>query len=133
MPHLFWQRLIYQERTTEKQAQILTVTNENPSRDIAQTSSGERTFDRVFILSRTEAEDLFDSVTARIAAPTAYARAKGAHFNTETRAGWWWLRTTSFLNDHVTYTTSLGGVSTDGREVNRTDAGVRPVIWIAVQ
>lgn len=36
-----------------------------------------------------EAEDLFDSVTARIAAPTAYARAKGAHFNTETRAGWW--------------------------------------------
>ena len=119
--------------TTEEQAQILTVTNENPSHDIAQTSSGESTFDRVFILSRTEAEDLFDSVTARIAAPTAYARAKGAHFNTETRAGWWWLRTTSFLNDHVTYTTSLGGVSTDGREVNRTDAGVRPVIWIAVQ
>ena len=133
MPHLFWQRLIYQERTTENQAQILTVTNENPSHDIAQTSSGESTFDWVFILSRTEAEDLFDSVTARIAAPTAYARAKGAHFNTETRAGWWWLRTTSFLNDHVTYTTSLGGVSTDGREVNRTDAGVRPVIWIAVQ
>jgi len=45
----------------------------------------------------------------------------------------WWLRMTSYLNDHVTYTTSLGGVSVNGREVTRQDAGVRPVIWITVE
>lgn len=117
----------------EEQARILTVTNENPAHDLAQTSSGESTADRVSILSREEAEDLFKTVTERITAPTAYARAHGAHLNTDTRAGWWWLRTTSFLNDHVTYVTSLGGVSVDGRAVNRTDAGVRPVIWISTQ
>ena len=119
--------------TPEEQLQILAVTNENPAHDLAKTSSGESTSDCVSILSREEAENLFASVTSRSTAPTAYARGKGAYFSTETRTGWWWLRTTSFLNDHVTYVTSLGGVSTEGREVIRQDAGVRPVIWISAQ
>lgn len=119
--------------TEEEQARIFVMTNENPEHDLAKTSSGRTTIDRVSILSREEAETLFTNVTERIAAPTQYAKANGAYLNSETNAGWWWLRTTSFLNDHVTYTTSLGGVSVEGREVTRTDAGVRPVIWITVE
>lgn len=47
--------------------------------------------------------------------------------------GWWWLRTTSYKLDHVTYATSGGDVSSEGRQVIRQDAGVRPVIWITVK
>lgn len=117
----------------EEQKRILSVTNENPEHDLARTSSGRNTIDRVFILSRKEAKDLFTSYSSRQAAPTDYAAAKGAYVNSENLMGWWWLRTTSFLNDHVTYATSGGDVSSNGREVTRTDAGVRPVIWIEIQ
>lgn len=116
--------------STEEQERIIIVSNENNEHDVAKTSSGRDTIDWVSILSKEEAEDLFATVTERIAAPTEYAKARGSYLNPETRAGWWWLRTNSFLSDHVTYATSLGGVSANGREVTRQDAGVRPVIWI---
>lgn len=119
--------------TEEEQERIFVETNENPEHDPYKTSSGRTTVDRVSVLSQEEANSLFTTVTERVAAPTAYAKAHGAYLNPKTKTAWWWLRTTSYLNDHVTYTTSLGGVSTDGRDVNRTDAGIRPVIWIAVQ
>lgn len=119
--------------TAEEQEKILSVTNENPEHDLYKTSSGRTTVDRVSILTREEAENLFTSVTDRNAAPTEYAQAQGAYKNPKTHAGWWWLRTTSGMKDHVTYATSAGGVSVEGREVIRRDAGVRPVIWITVE
>ena len=119
--------------TEAEQERIVPVTNENPEHDPYKTSSGRSTIDHVFILSQEEANDLFTSVMDRMAAPTSYAQAKGAYLNSETKTGWWWLRTTSYLNDHVTFTTSIGGVSVNGREVTRQDAGVRPVIWITAE
>lgn len=119
--------------TKEEQERIASVTNDNPEHDPYKTSSGRTTIDRVSVLSQEEANSLFTTVTERMAAPTAYAKAQGAYLNPKTSTGWWWLRTTSYLNDHVTYTTSLGGVSVNGREVTRQDAGVRPVIWITVE
>ena len=119
--------------TKEEQERIASVTSDNPEHDPYKTSSGRTTIDRVSVLSQEEANSLFTTVTERMAAPTAYAKAQGAYFNPKTSTGWWWLRTTSYLNDHVTYTTSLGGVSVNGREVTRQDAGVRPVIWITVE
>lgn len=119
--------------TEEEQARIVAVNNENSEHDLAKTSSGRSTEDRVFILSREEALELFDSYSSRMAAPTSYAIAQGAYRYEGNLMGWWWLRTTSFLHDHVTYVTSGGDVSSDGRAVNRTDAGVRPVIWITIE
>lgn len=119
--------------TEEEQKRIFVETNENPEHDPYKTSSGRTTVDRVSVLSQEEANSLFTTVAERMAAPTAYAKAQGAYLNPETKTAWWWLRTTSYLNDHVTYTTSLGGVSVNGREVTRQDAGVRPVIWITVE
>ena len=119
--------------TEEEQERIFVETNENPEHDPYKTSSGRTTVDRVSVLSQEEANSRFTTVTERMSAPTAYAKAHGAYLNPKTKTAWWWLRTTSYLNDHVTYTTSLGGVSVNGREVTRQDAGVRPVIWITVE
>ena len=118
--------------TRAEQRIIMAVENENPKHDIAKTSSGRSTIDRVFILNMEEAEALFDSNSDRISGPTAYAAARGAYVNNNNLMGWWWLRTTSFKTDHVTYVASGGGVSYEGREVTRDDAGVRPVIWVNV-
>lgn len=116
--------------TKEEQDCIMAVTNENPEHERAQTSSGRSTIDRVFILSREESQELFTTYASRKAAPTNYAVARGAYKNKNNLMGWWWLRTTSYMLDHVTYVTSGGDVSSSGREVTRQDAGVRPVIWL---
>ena len=118
--------------TPAQRKNIAYVENQNPEHYVAKTSSGRATIDRVFILNLEEAENLFDSYASRMSGPTAYAIAQGAYINNDNLMGWWWLRTTSFKNDHVTYVASGGGVSHEGRDVNRTDAGVRPVIWVKV-
>ena len=118
--------------TKEEQDRIVAVTNENPAHELARTSSGRSTIDHVFVLSQQEARELFSSYASRMAAPTDYAIAHGAYANKDNLMGWWWLRTTSFKLDHVTFATSSGDVSSDGREVTRKDAAVRPVIWITV-
>lgn len=119
--------------TKEEQERIVVVTNENPEHERAKTSSGRSTIDRVFILSRQEAMELFTTYASRKAAPTNYAVAQGAYKNENNLMGWWWLRTTSYMLDHVTYATSGGDVSSEGRQVIRKDAGVRPVIWLTVK
>ena len=119
--------------TEEERSRIVEVTNDNPEHDRAKTSSGRSTIDRVFILSRQEAQDLFTSYASRKAAPTDYAIARGAYVNKDNLMGWWWLRTTSYKLDHVTYATSGGDVSSEGREVTRSDAAIRPVIWITLE
>lgn len=51
--------------TKEEQDRIVAVTNENPEHERAKTSSGRSTIDRVFILSRQEAQELFTSFASR--------------------------------------------------------------------
>lgn len=115
----------------DEQSRILTVKNKNPDHTLAETSSGRDTDDQVFILTMEEAKELFSSYSSRQAKPTAYAIAQGAYVNPDNQMTWWWLRTTSWLTDHVTFATSGGDVSVEGREVNRQDAGIRPVMWIS--
>lgn len=118
--------------TKEDQDRIVEVTNENPEHEPSHTSSGRSTTDRVFILSQQEAQDLFSDCPSRKAEPTAYAIAHNKYETPINLKGKWWLRTTSFMLDHVTYVTSEGGVSEQGLEITNTRVGVRPVIWITV-
>lgn len=118
--------------TKEEQERIVEVTNENPEHKPSHTSSGRSTNDRVFILSQQEAQDLFSDCPSRKAEPTVYAIAHNKNENPISLKGKWWLRTTSFTLDHVTYVTSEGGVSEKGLEVTDPCVGVRPVIWITM-
>lgn len=116
--------------TEDEKSQIISVENQNPDHTYAETDSGRATVDQVFILNMEEANTYFTTCTSRQAAPTAYATAQGAYHNENSKMGWWWLRTTSYYTDHVTYVTSGGDVSSNGREVTRQDAGIRPAMWI---
>ncbi len=117
----------------EEQTRILSVENENLAHSTAGTSSGRATKDRVFVLSQEEVKGFFHTNSARKASPTAYAMAEGAYRDPNSLTSWWWLRTNSFLGDHVTYVTCGGDASSEGREVTRRDAGVRPVMWISTE
>ena len=58
-------------------------------------SMGNDTQDRVFLLSITQATELFGTNESRLCAPTKYAKAQGV---ITTRSGWcWqWLRTSGY-------------------------------------
>ncbi len=116
--------------TEDEKERIISVENKNPDHTFAETDSGRATTDQIFILNMEEANTYFTTYASRQAAPTAYAIAQGAYHNENNQMGWWWLRTTSYYTDHVTYVTSGGDVSSNGREVTRQDAGIRPAMWI---
>ncbi len=118
--------------TEDEKSQIIAVENKNPDHTYAETDSGRATTDQVFVLSMKEANTYFTTYASRQAAPTAYAIARGAYHGENSQMGWWWLRTTSYYTDHVTYVTSGGDVSSNGREVTRQDAGIRPAMWIRI-
>lgn len=119
--------------TQEEQNRICTVENENPDLSATSADSGRTTTDRIFILSKEEATQLFRSYSARQAAPTAYAMAEGAYQNPNNRMGWWWLRTSGNSAKRVCYVTTGGDIGSDSRDVTRWDAGVRPVMWISTE
>lgn len=116
--------------TQEEQNRICTVENENPDLSATSADSGRATMDRIFILSKDEAKQLFRSYSARKAAPTAYAMAEGAYQSPNNHMGWWWLRTSGNSAKRVCYVTTGGDIGSDSRDVTRWDAGVRPVMWI---
>ena len=60
--------------SSDEQAQIATVTHQNPDNPFYDTKGGKPTEDRLFALSIGEAGKFFRSDDDRMAAPTAYAK-----------------------------------------------------------
>ena len=109
-----------------------TVTaDKNPSYN---TSPGNDTTDKVFLLSITEVNKYFSSDEARKCAPTDYAKAQGVWTNsiysTGDRAACWWLRSPGMLSDHAALVLGAGSVHIDGRGVFNIPGGIRPALWI---
>ena len=103
--------------TSNEQAEIANVTNQNPDNSSYGTSGGNTTQDKIFALSIDEAGKYFGNNDDRRAAPTEYAIKNGAwtsdsySLSTGEKAGWWWLRSpggnTSVATSIRTVTTSL--------------------------
>lgn len=99
------------------------------------TTSGDKSNDRVFLLSIEEAEEYFEDRFARQLEPTAAALKKGAQVN-EDGYGIWWLRSTGRTKDHAAIVGYFGNIDTLGQAVNygdtelKTQLVVRPAIWI---
>ena len=111
------------------------------------TSGGNNTQDKVFLLSYAEANKCFDveywqntgateNVKSRVA-PTAYALAQGADTSSSqktadgTAAWWWWLRSPGGSQDvavHVDTTGALGW-----NHVNSESGSVRPALWVNLE
>lgn len=96
------------------------------------TTGGNNTEDRVFLLSYKEAfEDYFSSDEERICMPTDYAVQNGAWTNYNTGACWWWLRSPG----NNRYNTPI--VLSDGSPgiyiVDISLGCVRPALWINLE
>lgn len=129
--------------SSAEQAAILTTNVDNSKNQCYSgwnTSGGNNTQDKVFLLSYAEANKYFGvthdttSNTKSRVAPTAYAIAQGAYTYSSnktadgTDAGWWWLRSPGF------YQSSAAGVRTDGSlnyyRVDDASGSVRPALWV---
>ena len=132
--------------SADEQAAILTTNVDNSKNQCYSgwnTSGGNNTQDKVFLLSYAEANKYFgvaydnSSNTKSRVAPTAYAIAQGAYTHSSnktadgTAAGWWWLRSPGF------YQGSAAGVRTDGSlnyyRVDDDSGSVRPALWVNLE
>lgn len=129
--------------SSAEQTAILTTNVDNSKSQCYSgwnTSGGNNTEDKVFLLSYAEANKYFGvthdttSNTKSRVAPTAYAIAQGAYtyYSNKTAdgtdAGRWWLRSHGF------YQSSAAGVRTDGSldyyRVDDDSDSLRPALWV---
>ena len=120
----------------EEQAQIQNTTVSADKNPEYNTNPGNATTDKVFLLSINEVEKYFNSDEARKCAPTAYAKAQGAHTNDsyKTASGaatcWWWLRSPGIYQYVAANVFSDGSVYCNVSLVNFDGGAVRPALWI---
>ena len=107
------------------------------------TSGGNKTQDKIFLLSIAEANQYLDvtyddskNMKSRVA-PTAYAKKQNVYTYDSTKtadgdvAGWWWLRSPGSLQGYAA--SVLGGGSLYDCRVDGDDACVRPALWINLE
>ena len=100
------------------------------------TFGGNNTEDRVFCLSRSEAESFFKDDMARKCAPTRYAAREGAYEDTdhfiEGRACcWWWLRSPGSDQSKALGVNTDGRIGSLGDNVHNCVSAVRPSLWVS--
>ena len=104
-----------------------TVTaDKNPDHD---SSPGNNTTDKIFLLSISEANRYFSTDNARQCEPTKYAKKHGA-WTYDNGCGWWWLRSPGSQSRYAAFVNSTGPVSNGGCSVNHALSTVRPALWI---
>lgn len=132
--------------SSAEQAVILT-TNVNNSKSQCysgwNTSGGNNTQDKVFLLSYAEANKYFGvthdttSNTKSRVAPTAYAIAQGgltSYSNKtvdRTAAGRWWLRSPGSAQRNAAYVSTSGALCSC--RVDSDSAAVRPALWVNIE
>ena len=94
------------------------------------TEAGSDTYDKVWLLSIREAENLFSSDAARICYPTATAKANGC-WTSSSGACWWWLRSPGkYARSAASVYCDGYVVSNGGCYVNGEGGAVRPVVVV---
>ena len=89
--------------------------------------------DNVFLLSITEAEQLFESNEDRIIKATEYSIARGVDAYDD-GACWWWLRTVCEDNEYVMNVRSAGNLRYASEIAANSDGyAIRPAIWISYE
>ena len=114
--------------SSSQQAQIASVSNQNPNNPKYGTKGGNATQDRIFALSIDEAEKYFSSDSDKRAYTTDYAHKKG--YDDSDRSDWWWLRSPGIYSNGAAYLLNYGNIDQYGSRVNRTRVSVRPAFWL---
>ena len=114
--------------SSSQQAQIVTVTNQNPNNPKYGTKGGNTTQDRVFALSIDEAKKYFSSDSDRKAYTTDYAHKKG--YDQKDLSDWWWLRSPGNDSNFAADVDGYGYIYQDGSYVKIIYVAVRPAFWL---
>lgn len=91
------------------------------------------TYDKVFILSTSDAYKYFRSDKGRICFPTEYAISHGAYTQQSIDGDitcCWWLRTHGTQNNYAAYVNENGSLNHSGIIVDHVGFAVRPALWI---
>ncbi len=120
-------------RADQEKIAVTKLANDNNAE--FNTSGGNSTEDRVFCLSRSEADSLFPDDEARKCAPTPYAVKKGAYEDgnglTDGRGScWWWLRSPGLRQNLALHVNTDGGINSGGCSVRMSNRAVRPALWV---
>ena len=131
--------------SSSQQAQIATVSNQNPNNPLWGTQGGNATQDRIFALSVNEANKYFRDDDDRMAAVTEYAKKHGAYIRnnktakkigcknslpTGEKTGWWWLRSPGVDSNIAALVDDDGYINQCGYSVDIYDVAVRPALWL---
>lgn len=132
--------------SSAEQEAILTTNVDNSKNQCYSgwnTSGGNNTQDKVFLLSYAEANKYFgvtddnSSNTKSRIAPTAYAIAHGAWTSPYKKtaddidAGWWWLRSPGY--DQKLAASVYADGSSGNLKINYDDVSVRPALWVNIE
>ena len=113
--------------SSDQQAQIATVTNQNSNNPEYGTKGGKPTQDKIFALSIEEANRYFSSNSDRKAYTTDYAHKRGS--DSDDRSDWWWLRSPGRSGIDAAYVYNYG-LNPYGSSVDSSQVAVRPAFWL---
>ena len=117
--------------TAEEQTMIATTQNATPINSNNAGSPGPNTYDKVFLLSSTEATNYLPSSESRMVKATSYALMRGAGTNYSQNSFWWVRSYADGSRRKVLMVNSQGNVYAS--YMNDYEAVVRPAIWIEVE
>ena len=116
----------------EKSA-IMEVMLSNKDNPVYYCEGGNDTIDRVFLLSIEEAQNYFNSDSARQCKSVAYAKGYNNNSRISTDwAGntWWWLRSPGGISQSAAGVTYSGVIDPGGRDMYSNIGVIRPAIWL---
>lgn len=96
---------------------------------VNENNTGNRTSDRVFLLSIHEAGKFFRQNMDRKCDITPYVKLKANGDYSEDLSGEWWLRSAGMSKDQVAYVACNGEIRDKGCTV-RAEVSVRPALWV---
>ncbi len=121
-----------------EKAAILEAELENPANTVTDMPGGEKTTDRLFVLSIGEANQYLpnthDTATSAYRAvwPTAYAVAQGAFQNYNTGNSYGWLRAPGRTANMVARISVDGEIDFGGSSAYYDACVVRPAMWLTI-
>lgn len=118
---------------TDEQNMIQSTTIKADKNPAFNTSPGNNTTDKVFLLSITEVNKYFGTDESKKCVPTDYTISQGADtFGSSVGCCWWWLRSPGIVQNYAAFVYFDGSFASHGQYVSEKDFCVRPTIWIKI-
>ncbi|NLV34528.1 MAG: serine/threonine protein kinase, partial [Clostridiaceae bacterium] len=119
--------------SSSEKAMILSSTIANENNPEYGTAGGNKTTDRVFLLSISEAQKYFSSDYERRTEATAYAVKNGVWvYDSDSDCCLWWLRSPGYSSNRAASVDRDGSVDYTGNYVLDVYRAVRPAMWIDI-